>query len=96
MATVHKLTAAGQQILAASTTAQLNILMAIWTGSTTAGDTCTLKQVGGDEIWEGRATGVNTYLGAKFSDGPDDLHVKGGVEVQAISSGKVYVYVKEN
>lgn len=47
----------------------------------------------GNHIWEGRATGVNAYLGVVFPG--KGLYVRNVVEVDAISSGRVYIYFME-
>ena len=70
----------------------INLLSIIWTGSTSAGDTCTIKEIDGEEVWEGRADGSNTYLGINFPD--RGIRSGVGFEVQAISSGKVFLYLR--
>ena len=88
MATAHYFTAAGQGISDPS-----RIHAIVWTGATAAADTCILKHRNGEFIWEGRATGANTYLGINFS-ADDPLSAPNGFEVSSISAGRVYVYLE--
>ena len=40
------------------------IVALIWTGPTSAGDTCLVQKIGGGEtVWRGRASGDDTYIG---------------------------------
>ena len=89
MARVQSYTTTGQKI---TTAARVSAI--IWTGSTSAGDTCILKHIGGSNIWEGRAVGLNTYIGVSFPD-HDPVAMPGGLEVATISSGTVYVYLED-
>ena len=88
MADVAVLTTAGQRV-----NRIVDITAIIWVGATTAADSVVLKEIGGDRIWEGRATGDNTYQGIRFD--PDGLHVNAGIEVESISSARLYVYFRE-
>lgn len=93
MADVKRFTAAGQKIEAENTGASIHLVVIVWTGPTTAGDTCILKQINGDRIWEGRAVSPQTYLGVRFPD--EGISIRRGVEVESISNGSVYLYFRE-
>ena len=69
-----------------------NIIALVWEGTTSAGDTVTIKRIGGANIWTGRTAVSNTYLGITFSD--IGLRVSEGIECSQISSGQLYVYQK--
>lgn len=88
MAKVSRFTAAGGQVPGKVILGSL-----VWTGGTVAGDTCLIKEVGGDTVWEGRANGTNTYIGITFTE--QGISSTKGYEVQQISSGAVYLYIKE-
>ena len=68
----------------------VNLVGIIWTGATSAGNICTIKEIGGEELWEGRADGTHTYVGIRFPD--DGLYIKEGVEIQTLDAGKVFLY----
>jgi hypothetical protein len=88
MASVRAFTSTGQQIPGKQILASI-----VWTGATTAADTCQIKEIGGDIIWEGRANSTNTYIGITLTD--QGLSSLKGFEVQQISSGTVFLYTKE-
>jgi len=71
------------------------ILEFIWEASSTAGDTAevTCPQTG-IRLWRGRANDVQTYLGANL--GYEGVHAPYGFKLNQISSGDVYVYLREN
>lgn len=79
---------AGDQV-----TPTVDLIGIIWTGATSAGDTCVLKQINGDPLWEGRADGSHTYLGVRFPD--TGIRIKKGIELLSISAGKVFLYFRE-
>lgn len=68
----------------------LNLVGVVWTGATSAGNLCTIKEIGGDEVWEGRADGSHTYVGIRFPD--DGIYIPAGVEIQTLDAGKVFLY----
>ena len=82
------LSAAGQQIAR-----PVRITAIVWTSASAAGDTAVLKGVGGEDIWEGRATGTQTYLGISYPPG-HPLVVPEGLELSALSSGRVFIYTE--
>ena len=64
----------------------------VWVGATTASDEVILRARNGSRIWEGRATGTDTYLGIRFTD--DGVLAKDGLKVDALDSGRLYVYLR--
>jgi len=73
----------------------IRILSVIWEGATSPGDTVTLVQRNEveDLIWAGRTDLSNTYQGAVF--GTHGIHAPLGVKLQAISAGRLMVYLRE-
>ena len=71
------------------------ILLILWTGATTSGDTARVvsRDDTGAEIWRGRTDSTQVYLGANF--GPTGLHAPVGFKLNQISAGTVSVYLKE-
>ena len=70
------------------------ILMILWEGATTIGDTAVLRhRVDGDLLWAGRTDTDQTYQGANF--GPSGIHAPRGFELTQISAGRVLVYLRE-
>lgn len=84
----QRLTAAGTQV-----DRPLNLVAVVWTGGTSAGDTAILKAIGGDYVWEGRASGDNTYIG--ISLGEDGIRLQNGLELESIAAGTIYLYFHE-
>lgn len=71
------------------------ILMIIWEGSTSAGDTAEIKDPETNQLlWPGRANDTNTYLGGNF--GAEGIHCPNGFALTKISAGRVLVYLREN
>lgn len=64
----------------------------VWVGATTASDEAILRARNGSRIWEGRATGTDTYLGIRFTD--DGVLAPQGLEVDTLDSGRLYVYLR--
>lgn len=85
--TVLEANAAGSLTLARS-----QVTGIVWVGATTASDEAILRATGGSRIWEGRATGTDTYLGIRFTD--DGVLAKDGLTVDALDSGRLYVYIR--
>jgi hypothetical protein len=85
----QRLTAAGQSI-----DRPFNLIAIIWTGATSAGNTVILKEVGGDYVWEGRASGAHTYIGVTLPE--DGVRLRNGLEVESIDAGSVYLYFQED
>ena len=70
------------------------ILVVIWEGPTSAGDTVALTARGtGSLLWPGRTDSSNTYLGANF--GANGVHCPQGFRLSQISGGRVLVYLLE-
>ena len=70
------------------------ILLVIWEGATTSGDTVTLvDRITGGLLWSGRTDTTQTYLGANF--GPEGIHAPNGFTLNTISSGRVLIYLRE-
>jgi len=66
----------------------------IWEGATTEGDTCQLHHNGnGGRFWTGRALGTQTYIGIAFPG--KGQKATNGIKVGQISSGRVYIYFRE-
>lgn len=64
----------------------------VWVGATTASDEVILSARNGARIWEGRATGTDTYLGIRFAD--DGVLATDGLVVDALDSGRLYIYLR--
>jgi hypothetical protein len=65
----------------------------VFTGGGT-NDTCIIKEIDGEEIWQGNTTTSNTYISFRFPD--FGMRIRKGVEVQQIDGGKVFLYFREN
>ena len=66
----------------------------IWEGATSEGDTVQLVHNGnGGRFWSGRASGTQTYLGIAFPG--LGQKATNGIKVTQISSGRVYIYFRE-
>lgn len=81
------LTAANQEI---EDPIRLNLI--IWEGSTTAGDTVTVRHRDEQEslAWAGRTNDTNTYLGVNL--GERGLHCPSGLRLTQISAGRLLLY----
>ena len=70
------------------------ILVIIWEGATSSGDTITLvDRKEGRLLWSGRTDASQTYLGANF--GGEGLHAPFGFKLTQISNGRLLVYLRE-
>ena len=70
------------------------ILLMIWEGATTSGDTVTvIERITKALLWAGRTDSTQTYVGANF--GPEGIHAPGGFTLKTISAGRVLVYLRE-
>lgn len=88
MASVQVVSAAG------TTTGPIRISSIIWSAATTAGDTCIVKYIGGEDIWEGRASGAQTYQGVVYPD-HDPVAAPGGIEVSTLAAGRLFIYKED-
>lgn len=71
------------------------ILACVWEGPSTAGDTAEVVcPVTGNRLWRGRANDVQNYVG--LNAGFEGIHAPNGFLLKQISSGDVYVYLREN
>ena len=71
------------------------ILAFVWEGPSTAGDTAEIADpVSGARLWRGRANDVQNYVG--LNAGFEGVHAPNGFMLKQISSGDVYVYLREN
>ena len=69
------------------------IMSIVWTGTTTAGDTCVVARIGsGATIWKGQTDTTNTYQGISLPRA--GLHCPDGFSVTC-SAGTVLVYLRE-
>ena len=67
----------------------------IWEGATTSGDTVLLSDpTTGKILWPGRTNTTQTYLGVSFSQ--EGLSAPNGFKLVQISSGRLFVYLREN
>jgi hypothetical protein len=82
-----RLDTAGDQIIG-----PLEVVALVWSGATTQADSCVLKAINGEEVWRGHTDVANTYMGINFS--PEGLRFEEGVELQSISAGDLYVYIR--
>lgn len=63
----------------------------VWTGSTTAGDTAEIRDLGtGEILWSGIASGSQTYIGVNLS--PYNVGAT-GLRCSTLASGKVFIYL---
>ena len=71
------------------------ILALVWTGATTAGDICELRDIKtGLVLWTARTPDTNTYLGINL--GPKGVGAPFGFKVQTITAGtSLLVYLLE-
>lgn len=73
--------------------ANCRIMAMVWTGTTTAGDTCTIqKRVTNDTVWKAQTDTTNTYLG--LAPTHYGIHCPNGFTVTC-SAGTVLVYLRE-
>ncbi len=71
------------------------ILAMVWEGPSTAGDTAELTDPKvGIRLWRGRANDIQNYVG--LNAGFEGIHAPNGFKLNQISSGDVYVYLREN
>ena len=65
----------------------------LWTGKTTAGDTCVLRQRSTNVLlWEGITNVASTYAGLAF---PTGTHCPFGFYLSQISAGTLKIYIKQ-
>ena len=77
-----------------SHTAACRIIAIVWTGTTTAGDTCLVqKRVTLDTAWRAQTDTTNTYLG--LAPTHYGIHCPNGFSV-TVSAGTVLVYLRED
>ena len=71
------------------------ILLVIWEGASSSGDTVSLADRVDTSIllWAARTDTTQTYLGANF--GPEGIHAPNGFTLKTISSGRLLVYLRE-
>ena len=62
----------------------------VWTGPSSMGDTCIIKERNGEELWAAESSGNRRYFSYHWSNG--GIYIKEGVEVQALDVGKVFLY----
>jgi hypothetical protein len=77
-----------------SFTSNCRVMALVWTGSTTAGDTCLVQKLGGSTptVWRARTDSTNTYLG--LAPTHYGIHCPDGFSV-TVSAGTVLVYLRE-
>lgn len=73
-------------------TERTEITHIVWTGSGSAGDQVTLNDKTGNRIWQGTAPGTANYIGITF--GENTFVARGGLEVETLDSGVLYVYYR--
>ena len=77
-----------------SYTSPCRITAIVWTGTTTAGDTCLVqKRVTNDTAWRAQTDTTNTYLG--LAPTHYGIHCPNGFSV-TVSAGTVLVYLRED
>ena len=71
------------------------ILVILWEGATTSGDTVAVTSVTPPRqvLWAARTDLTQTYLGANF--GTEGLHCPDGFRASQISAGRLLIYLRE-
>ena len=70
------------------------IMMIIWEGATSSGDTARLiDPFNNGLLWKGRTDATQTYLGASFS--PFGVPAPNGFRLETLGAGTVTVYLCE-
>jgi hypothetical protein len=72
------------------------VLLFIWEGATSAGDTISVHAANGigTLLWAARTPDTQTYLGANF--GPSGIPAPDGFKLTQISAGRLLVYLRED